>query len=424
MQRGVNPIGGADASARRFAVLQPGARLHYAVPAVLARAGRLARLYTDAHARSALPFRLLELAPRGSLPGPLARLAGRRLPPELEPLTISLPWATLAELLARKLRTGGGLVSVPGTEARLRRTALARNFDGAGGLYVLSNGDLDLVREAKRRGLFVAYEQIINPHVGRILREERARHPDLEPQDTEAEVEEGLRRDEEVWRLADVVLGASGHVRGEILEHGVSAEKVRVVPYGIGAGWLELAPRPVPGRVLFVGSVGLRKGVHVLAAASRELRRRGVQHELRVVGPIELAAARAAWSKRLASPEFESVTYLGQVPRAEVRAEFAQADIFVLPTLSDSFALVHLEAMACGVPVVTTPSCGSTVRDGLDGFIVGTRDAIGLADRIEALISDRALRERCSRNARARASEFTWDSYAQRLLGAVSQDAF
>jgi len=404
---------------RRFAVLQPGARLHYAVPAVLAREGRLARLYTDVHARSAWPFRLLEHAPTGTLPGPLARLAGRRLPPELAGLTSSLPWATLSEMLVRKLRTRGGLLAVPGVEARLRALARARAFDGADALYVLSNGDLELVREAKARGLFVAYEQIINPHVGRILRAERAAHPGLEPQDSEEEVEGGLRRDEEVWRLADVVLGASDFVKGEVLEHGVPDGKVHVVPYGLEEEWLRVTPRPVPGRILFVGSVGLRKGVHVLGAMARELRRRGVRHEVRIVGPIEVAAAREAWLRRLASPEFEGVTYVGQVPRAQVRAEFEQADVFVLPTLSDSYALVHLEAMACGVPVVTTPSCGSTVRDDREGYLVPVRDASALADRVGRIVTDRALRDRLAASARARAAEFTWRRYGERLLGAL-----
>jgi glycosyltransferase involved in cell wall biosynthesis len=191
------------------------------------------------------------------------------------------------------------------------------------------------------------------------------------------------------------------------------------VPYGIREDWLGVTPRTVPGRILFVGSVGLRKGVHVLGAAVRELRRRGVRHELRIVGPIEVAAAREAWLRKLAGPEFESVSYVGQVPRAQVRAEFEQADVFVLPTLSDGFALVHLEAMACGVPVVTTPSCGSTVRDGRDGHLVPVRDPSALADAVERIVTDRALRDRLAGCARARAAEFTWRRYSERLLRAI-----
>jgi glycosyltransferase involved in cell wall biosynthesis len=109
------------------------------------------------------------------------------------------------------------------------------------------------------------------------------------------------------------------------------------------------------------------------------------------------------------------------VPRSRVIDEFRRADVFVLPTLCDSFALVHLEAMACGVPVITTPNCGSVVRDGVDGFVVPIRDAEAIADTIELLLADRALRERMGQNARARAREFTWERYGERLLGALNR---
>jgi glycosyltransferase involved in cell wall biosynthesis len=82
-------------------------------------------------------------------------------------------------------------------------------------------------------------------------------------------------------------------------------------------------------------------------------------------------------------------------------------------------ALVHLEAMACGVPVITTPNCGSVIRDGVDGFIVPIRDAAAIADKIERLLGDRELRGRMGRSARERAREFTWQRYGERLISAL-----
>ena len=107
------------------------------------------------------------------------------------------------------------------------------------------------------------------------------------------------------------------------------------------------------------------------------------------------------------------------MPRSQVQEEFHQADIFVLPTLADSFGLVHLEAMACGVPVITTPHCGAVVRDGVDGFIVPIRDAVALADRIQQLLEDRPLRNQMGASAKLRAKEFTWARYGERLLAAL-----
>jgi glycosyltransferase involved in cell wall biosynthesis len=109
------------------------------------------------------------------------------------------------------------------------------------------------------------------------------------------------------------------------------------------------------------------------------------------------------------------------VPRELVRSEFAQADIFVLPTLAEGCAIVHLEALACGLPVVTTPNCGSQVRDGQDGFIVPVRDASALAERVEQLISDRTLRARMSSNATKRAAELSWSRFGERLMAATRE---
>jgi glycosyltransferase involved in cell wall biosynthesis len=89
--------------------------------------------------------------------------------------------------------------------------------------------------------------------------------------------------------------------------------------------------------------------------------------------------------------------------------------------VSEGSAVVHLEALACGVPVITTPNCGSVVRDGVDGFLVPIRDAEELANKIETIVTDRRLRGEMSRNARERAREFTWARYGERLLDAIRQ---
>lgn len=161
-----------------------------------------------------------------------------------------------------------------------------------------------------------------------------------------------------------------------------------------------------------MGSVGLLKGVHYLAEATRRLKAQDVKVDVVVAGPGD--------QKFLDSPLLSGPRYLGQVPRTYVRREFLQADVFVLPTLCDSFGLVHLEAMACGVPVITTPNGGSLVRDGVDGFIVPIRDSGALSQRIEQVTSDRKLRGYLSRNARERARQFTWLGYERRLVEAIS----
>jgi glycosyltransferase involved in cell wall biosynthesis len=376
--------------------------MHYAAPALLARSSALAAFYTDLHSSHRLLQALHAIWPQGGQPKPLKRLLGRTLPPDLpRQLVRDQPLATLT--WARRGSRSDALV--------LQR-ACREQFGGANALYTnFINNDLDAVRQAKEQGLQVVHELIIGADVGRILLEERRRYPGIEPQgEQEEHVEAGITRDQQKWALTDQVLVPSEYCRQSSIALGCDPAKLSLVPYGIPEHWFAIQPAPEPGRVLFVGQVGLRKGSHVLAEACRILQSRGVTFECRVAGPPQVDVS---------MPLFAGPTYLGQVPRSQVQEEFRRADIFVLPTLADSFGLVHLEAMACGVPVITTPHCGSVVRDGFDGFIVPIRDSRALADRIQQLHEDRGLRQRMGAAARQRAREYTWARYGERLLSAL-----
>ena len=394
----------------RFAVLQPGARMHYAVPAILARAAMLHRLYTDICADIGLLPQTLRLWPKAWRPTMVDRLLGRQVPQVVDRRAIR--------------QCGAGAVFAQWVHARITGSeegaiddcvmALARRdkFGGANALYtVLINSDLDLVREARQLGIKVVHEVMLSPDVGLWVREERDRYAGIEDPYGLEEVERGRARDHEKYQLADLILVPSIFARDAVLALGAPPERVTVVPYGVDASWLDEVPRPQPGRVLFVGAVGLRKGVPYLAEAMRILRRRGVKCEVRVVGPVEPELA--------ANPAFEGPTYVGSVPRSEMRREFLQADLFVLPSVAEGSATVTYEALACGLPVVTTHNAGSVVRDGADGFIVPIRDAKTLADRIEEIVSNRELRGRLSAQARERAREYTWERYGERLIAAV-----
>jgi len=268
------------------------------------------------------------------------------------------------------------------------------------------------MRAARQKGAKIVHECMMSPDINLWLHEERSLNPGIEPQQDMAAIEAGRDRDKVKYALADLVLVPSEFVKQAVAALIDDPGKIHLVPFGIDEAWLEIEPRPKVGRVLCVGAVSLLKGTHYLAAACRELRRRGVKFECRVVGPAD--------KKLLANPLFDGPTYVGQVPRTEIAAEYLTADIFVLPTVCDSFALVQLEALASGLPVVTTPNCGSVVRDGEEGYIVPVRDPIALADKIEAIVTDRKLRDRFSANARQRATDFTLARYQERLLDALN----
>jgi glycosyltransferase involved in cell wall biosynthesis len=399
----------------RFIVLQPGARMNYAVPALLARAGMLERFYTDICADVGPLRHLAAWWPERMRPKPVARLLGRRLPREIPAHRVrQVPLSSVAALALRRFPKGRRYLngwSEP--DCRMIERVRTDGFASADALYtVLVNSDLDLVREAGTRGIRTVHEVMIGPDVGRWVREERALFPGIEEPLPPAQIRAGNERDALKYELSDLILVPSEFVRRSVLGLGADPRRIATVPYGLAERWFGRLSQPVPGRVLFVGSVGLRKGNHYLAAATRILERRRVACDVRVVGPY--------CPKAISHPAFHGPTYVGQVPRSRVMDEFRRADVFVLPTLCEGMATAHLEAMACGVPVITTPNCGSVVRDGVDGFIVPIRDATAIADKVELLLADRPLRECMGRSARERAREFTWERYGERLLDALA----
>lgn len=391
---------------RNIVVAQPGARLHYAVPQILAQADLLAKLYTDIHGDHSI-LRRLEFLQRNFLGKKLGRLLGRRLPQGLVAGDVyDFPFSAL-------LRGAIPTIGDRSCEDLILRAIRKHPWQPGNILYtVLVNSDLEVLPEVRARGVKLVHECIVGPDIGLILREENALFPHVTSIDIDSFVEVGRERDRRKYELVDLILVPSEFTRNAVLKLGASETKVIQVPYGLDFSHFEGEPKPEAGRVFFAGKVGLLKGSHYLAEAYRILRNRGRNYQFRVAGSITSALRDM--------PLFEGPTYLGQIPRASIGDEFRRADVFVLPTLSDSFSLAHLEAMCYGVPVITTTNCGSVVTEGVEGHIVPIRDARALADRIEEVVENRELRDRMSIAARVTAEKHSIAHYAQRLIAALA----
>jgi glycosyltransferase involved in cell wall biosynthesis len=193
---------------------------------------------------------------------------------------------------------------------------------------------------------------------------------------------------------------------------GFASERLRLAPYGI-SGVLLKPVRPTPGRVLFAGAAGLRKGLPYLAAAARLLKARRPEIAVVVAGHAsDLVRAR---------PETRDLAFLGVLDREQMADEYARADVFCLPSLAEGSATSIFEAMANGLPAVTTPSSGSVVTDGVEGLIVPERDAEGLAGAIERVIADRGLREQMSAAAILTAKRYDDAACGARFIEVVEE---
>lgn len=166
-------------------------------------------------------------------------------------------------------------------------------------------------------------------------------------------------------------------------------------------------PEPPPHILLSVCRLVEKKGLSVLVEACRVLRDRGVAFEAWIVGAGKLHAALEAQIR--AGRLDEHVSLLGPHTQRETLARYHSAHLFVLPCLTaadgdhDGLPVSIVEALACGLPVVTTPVAGipEVVRHGHNGLLVPEGNSGALADAVESLIRDETLYGRLRANARA-----------------------
>src|SRR5206468_12526255 len=115
------------------------------------------------------------------------------------------------------------------------------------------------------------------------------------------------------------------------------------------------------------------------------------------VGPVEIATGKTAVDDR-------RVKWFGPATRTQIAEFYRRADIFILPTLSDGFAITQLEAQAHGLPVIASKNCGKVVENGVNGIILdepsaaciahAVRDCIANPERLETLASGAGVRDK------------------------------
>jgi glycosyltransferase involved in cell wall biosynthesis len=275
---------------------------------------------------------------------------------------------------------------------------------GTTAIYAYEDGALWTFRRAARAGMARIWDLPL-PHyqfIEELLRGEARRWDGAQAGPLHREPEWKRRRKDAELALATQVSVASAFTRHS-LERLELQVPVAVVPYGFPVAEFQPRARPPEGRftVLAVGSHDLRKGTPYLLEAWR--RAEIPDAELHLVGPMRLAKA---WVDRYAG----LFRHSPHVPKSELPAHYAAADLLAFPTLGDGFGLVIQEAMCCGTPVVTTPCGGGPecITDGVDGWLIPPRDIDALVERLRAAAADRARTAAIGRAARARAERWTW----------------
>jgi alpha-maltose-1-phosphate synthase len=391
----------------------------------LHRAGLIGEFWTCLNYRGTHP--LTRLLPAGVR----TQLARRSFPDELQATLRAHPWREAARLFAHRAKLGAlarhetGILSVDAVyhslDRRVARRLRSGNFTG---LYAYEDGAADSFRAAKKLGLKKLYDLPIGywRAARDVLVEEAERQPAwastlIGNTDSPAKT---ARKDEEL-ALADRVYVASSYTLKTLASAPGFTAPVEVIPYGAPLRPAS-APRRTerddtgPLRVIFVGSLGQRKGLSYLFEACRSL---GSAVELTIIGTLPLEACPALETEL----RRERVRWIPSCPHAQVLAEMAAHDVFVFPSLFEGFGLVLLEAMAMGLPIIATPHTAAPdlIDDGQEGFLVPIRSAPAIAEKLEHLHRDRTLINAMGARAAARAATFTWENYGARLATSVSR---
>ena len=238
----------------------------------------------------------------------------------------------------------------------------------------------------------------------------------LSPKQLRAEIEIVNPRKAEALAHTDYVLTLSTFAAESMLRHGWPADRLFTVNLGVDVqrfSFKKQYRRDGPLRLLFVGTMTKRKGLEVLLQAVRQLPQNTA--ELTLIGPMADAAD-------LLAAHAGRFRYRSFLHHEELAAHYQEADVFVFPSLLDSWAQTVVEAMACGTPAIVTENTGAkdAVRQG-GGWVLPANNVRALTDAVQFCADNRDAVETTGRQAHAIAQQYTWEIYRKKLIKSLTQ---
>lgn len=230
-----------------------------------------------------------------------------------------------------------------------------------------------------------------------------------------------------VLRNADALIALTEHMKKQMNKIlSIRREDIFVIPNGIdfefSNNYLQKKTSPFPKSsnnekiILYVGRLEPVKGVRYLIQAMGILKDRGIRNvKLLIVGEGSERKYLEELVKKLRLED--SVVFVGKVPHKEIPAYMGLADVFVLPSLSEGFPVVILEAMAMGLPIIASRVRGlpEIIKEGENGFLVEPRNPRDIAEKINILLTNDDLRANMFRNNKEKAKEYSWENIIKKL---------
>lgn len=397
-----------DSGGASWICCQHGAREHYAVPRALKRLGVEVRMITDLWWRPSKGSRF-----------PIFRTLQGRFHPDLSAEeVIDFSYRSIVRRLGQRLRRPEWYREQEEINEDFQRhclSALKKIPDEASPrvVFAYSYAANEILSYARERGWKTVLGQIDpGPLESRIVIEEYERLG-LPPSRFYLPPDGYWDRWRSETEMADHIAVNSEWSAACLREENVAAAKIHVVPCAYEAApqtasfkrsYPEAFSKERPMKVLFLGQPVVRKGIHLVIEAAEKMQGLPVRFTI-VGGNTDLPELRLP----------DQVEWVGQIPRQETADHYRSADVFLLPTLSDGFALTQLEALSWKLPVLVSRRCGEVITDGVNGILLAEVSADAIRNTLEDLLAKPDTLQRMS-DAPDVLDRFGLEAVGRRLL--------
>ncbi|MDP1713497.1 MAG: glycosyltransferase [Anaerolineales bacterium] len=255
--------------------------------------------------------------------------------------------------------------------------------------------------------------------------------------------EDRLYGERQVLRRADrIVVATLAELTQLRFLYRADSRKLVIIPPGVDTSHFFPIPadeakqfiglKPENRMVLFVGRIEPLKGVDTLIQAISGLDLQGSQHPVHLAiigGDVNVSSEDMSVEmirlQKLCDDLFMGalVVFLGKRGQDTLPYYYSAAEVVVMPSLYESFGMVALEAMACGVPVIASEvgGLGYLVQNGFTGYTIPDSDPEDLRDKLSKLLGDTGLRNQMGHSAAEYALDYAWDKIASQIVGVYNE---
>ena len=226
-----------------------------------------------------------------------------------------------------------------------------------------------------------------------------------------------IDKEKKEYDLADYIMVPTDFVKQTFIDKGFQNKKIIKNPYGVNLEEFKNSRNRIKNldkfRIIYVGAVSVRKGVLYLLQAFNDLEFSDI--ELLIVGNIEhdlIKRLNKYYSNK-------KIIFKKSVEQSDLKNFYNISDVFVTCSIEEGLSMVQLQAMSCGIPVISNVNAGGQeiITDGVDGFIIPIRDKISLKEKIIYLYNNQNVCLQMGKNAREKIiNNYSWEKYGAKAI--------